>query len=215
MTRKSPRDAHASAKRRGAPAGRPRSSNKPGAFRSRARDSSPARSGSPTILFVLGAGASVDAGIPGSRGLLKRISCLCKNNPAWRKHDRLYCRLLSASPPDMQGTSGQPTADRPLDRRQLVPNIETLMDALRTEIAKNPGKRKPRRFLRAIQREIGRCLHLEHPGPASYLGKLACISALLEAPLPVFTLNFDCGVEANAGDDLRVATGFWGPVLKN
>lgn len=210
MTRKSPRDAHAPAKRRGAPADQPRARTKQGTFRSRARGSSPARGGSPAILFVLGAGASVDAGIPGSRELLERISCLCKKNPAWRKHDRLYCRLLSASPPDVQGTPGQLAADRPLDRRRFVPNIETLVDALRAEIAKNPSKRKPRRFLRMIQREIGRCLHLECPGLASYFGRMACISALLEAPLSVFTLNFDCGVEANAGNDLRVATGFWG-----
>ncbi len=166
------------------------------------------------VMFVLGAGASRDAGVPDSRGMHDRISLLCKESTEWRKYRALHKSLVDDiedrldTPERIDKSRASP--GRPLERRQHVLNIETLVDEIRLGLEGTPKSRRHRGFLRMVLREVGNLLELEDPRAAAYLGELGRLSDLAGRPILVVTLNFDRCLEANAGIDFHVATGIEG-----
>lgn len=162
----------------------------------------------------MGAGASRDAGVPDSRGMHDRISALCEKSAEWRKH-RVLHRSLVRTIKDRLDTPGRVDRGRvppgrPLERRQHVLNVETLVDELRLGLERTPRSRRHRGLLRMALREVGNLLELEDPRAAAYLGELGQLSDLAGRPVSVITLNFDQCLEANAGIDFHVATGIEG-----
>ncbi len=166
------------------------------------------------VMFVLGAGASRDAGVPDSQGMLGRISSLVEENVEWKNYQPLYDTLvdtIEATIRESQGVDGdQAASNRPLEGRQRVLNIETLVDEIRLGLERTPKSRRHRGFLRMVLREVGNLLELEDPRSAAYLGELGPLSDLAGRPILVVTLNFDRCLEANAGIDFHVATGIEG-----
>lgn len=164
------------------------------------------------VIFLLGAGASMDAGVPDSDTLLTTISDLCASRPRWKRFAPLHESLMNAIAlrAASGGVADQLSAERPLEKRQLDPNIETLVDALQARIDEDPQNKDNKKFMRMIKREVGRQVDLRNPRRAAYLGKIAGLSALARRVIRVFTLNFDCAFELNRNSNFDVVTGFGG-----
>ena len=48
------------------------------------------------VIFLVGAGSSVDAGIPASCGMISALEELLKENPEWKEYASLYHFVKSA-----------------------------------------------------------------------------------------------------------------------
>lgn len=172
------------------------------------------------IIFLLGAGASVEARIPASATMIDEIEDLLNKNEKWRTYQRLYHHVKSAIhyAAGLKGSFGNG-----------VPfNIETLVNTL-YELERNEEHplypfiaawnsrfvdladaefANVRHFRRLILQELKRWMCPEDTSHGDYYRGILAIQQELNYPLHVFSLNYDLCVERIGGPDFRVETGF-------
>lgn len=174
------------------------------------------------IIFLLGAGASVESKIPMSAQMIKEVEELLKMHEDWKRHLDLYHHVKSGIF-FSAGLKGLFNSDVPF-------NIETLVSAL-YELERN--EEHPlypfiaswnSRFvalagdkfcnIRALRRRIlgvlKRWMCPADPSLADYYSGLKTVQRDLNYPLRVFSLNYDMCVERLSANDFRVETGFEG-----
>jgi hypothetical protein len=177
------------------------------------------------IIFLLGAGASVEAGIPASATMIDEIETLLQGNEDWRQFKDLYNHVKSAIhyAAGLKGIFGE----------RVPYNIETLVNAL-YELERNEehplypfiaswnsrfvGLAKAdfhdvREFRRLILRELRQWMCPVNTAAADYYRGFLAIQRHLNYPLHVFSLNYDRCMERIATTGLRVESGFadYGP----
>ncbi len=174
------------------------------------------------IIFLLGAGASADAGIPTSALMIELIEdLLCKDRP-WQRFNQLYNHVKSA----IHYSAGL----RGHFNNQVSYNIETLVNTL-YELERNEehplypfiaawnsrfvslassdfsGVGEFRRKILAI---LKKWMCPEDTSASEYYKGIINLQKYLNFPLPVFSLNYDLCVEDLESQEFRIETGFSG-----
>jgi hypothetical protein len=171
------------------------------------------------IILLLGAGASVDAGVPSSPMMIDDIERLLKT-PEWKRFEKLYHQIKSAIH-YKEGIKGRFNTD-------VSYNIETLVNTL-TELERNEDHpiypfiatwnsrllayaghdfEHLHDFRLEILKTLKNWVQLENRKNAEYYCGLKQFQRVLQFPLKVFSLNYDLCVEELDGDSFRVETGF-------
>ena len=174
------------------------------------------------IIFLIGAGCSVEAGIPASGRMIEEIEILLKKEPEWKKFDRLYNHLKSAIHYSA-GLKGQFNSE-------VAYNIETLVNTLH-ELERNedhplypfiatwnsrfvtlagPEFEAISDFRRLILRQLKGWVLLEDQDQASYYSGFIKLQRDLNFALRIFSLNYDLCVEYLETNDFKIETGFPG-----
>lgn len=173
-------------------------------------------------MFLLGAGASVEAGIPASATMRQKIEQLLEGNANWRGFRDLYHHVKS-SIFFAAGLKGKFGSD-------VNYNIETLVNSLyelerneehplypfiatwnsRFVLLAGPGFENVRRFRQEILDELKNWMCPENESEGDYYQGLVQLQKDLNFPLRVFSLNYDLCVERLEQNGLRVETGFGG-----
>lgn len=173
------------------------------------------RIGAPTpvdVLFLVGAGASRDSGIPDSDRMLATIQKHTRPGGKWRKHRCLFRSIRRTLGNGLReaklSSSRMPGQSAAFNRRRYRRNIETFLDELDPAGGGGGMKRVAERkeFQDLVLEEIG-CL-LDPDGIPGYFKGFANLSRVLGRTLHVFSLNFDRGIEKNEGPDFHAETGF-------
>jgi hypothetical protein len=173
------------------------------------------------IIFLLGAGASAEAGIPVSSEMIQLVEQSLEGGA----EQGLYHHVKSAIhfSAGLKGRFGD-----------AVPfNIETLVNTL-NELERNeehplypfiavwssrfvalagPDFGEVRRFRQRILKDLKKWMCPEDSAKADYYRRLIALQRDLNYPLHVFSLNYDLCVESLNSSDFRVETGFanYGP----
>lgn len=174
------------------------------------------------IIFLLGAGASAEAGIPTSADMIHRIEELLTKESKWKTYADLYNHVKSA----IYYSSGL----RGHFNDQVSYNIEILVNTL-NELERNedhplypfiaawnsrfvalaqPDFSGVRVFRRLILEALKKWMCPEDTSDGDYYKGLLLLQRDLNFPLPVFSLNYDLCVERLADRDFRIETGFAG-----
>ena len=179
------------------------------------------------VIFLLGAGASAEAGIPPSGEMIDRIEALLKDSDSedWKSYFDLYNHIKSAIH-YAAGLKGQFNKDVPY-------NIETLVNTL-YELERNEEHplypfiaswnsrfltlargedgdfTKVRDFRRLILRQLKTWMSPDDVALADFYKGFIPLQRGLTFPLHVFSLNYDLCVEQLNSVDFRVETGFGG-----
>lgn len=174
------------------------------------------------IVFLLGAGASADAGIPTSAEMIDLIERLLVRGGKWEDYRDLYHHVKSAIyyAAGLRGHFGT----------DVNYNIETLVNTL-YELERNEDHplypfiatwnsrfaalaqtdfRRVRDFRRGILRRLKKWMCPENTSEGDYYGGLSKLQQTLNFPLRVFSLNYDLCVERLSDRDCRIETGFEG-----
>lgn len=163
------------------------------------------------ILILLGAGASVDAGIPHSRAMVDRVEALIDDE--WNERKELY-NFVKSSIHYGDGVRGEFSDDVNIER--LVNTLEELNRKEEHPLYPFVGAWIPKlgevsgrnfEHIRELRdRIVGRLrdrwLSLKYPEKADYYQSLVRFQEQYEHPLRVFTLNYDLCVENNCDPDL-------------
>ena len=174
------------------------------------------------IVFLLGAGASAEAGIPTSQDMIRRIEDLLSNGGRWKKFSGLYNHVKSAIyySYGLRGEFGEGVGY----------NIEELVNTL-NELERN--EEHPLypfiaawnsrfvalaeadfsavvEFRNLILDELKRWMCPEDTSLGEYYRGLADLQRDLNFPIPVFSLNYDLCIERLKEYDVDVETGFGG-----
>lgn len=178
------------------------------------------------MIFLLGAGASAEAGIPPSGKMIDRIEALLKEgNEGWKPYSNLYNHIKSAIY-YAAGLKGQFKDDVPYNIETLV---NTLYELERNEehplypfiaswnsrlitLARgtNGDFEKVRDFRLLILRQLKSWMSPDDGSLADYYKGFISLQRGLNFPLRVFSLNYDLCVEQLLSPDFRVETGFGG-----
>jgi hypothetical protein len=177
------------------------------------------------IIFLLGAGASAEAGIPPSGRMIDRIESLFTENPDWSGYQSLYNHIKSAIY-YAAGLKGR-------FRENVAYNIETLVNTL-YELERNEDHplypfiaawnsrlvslacqeggdfSRIREFRRLILRQLKSWVSPDDVSLADYYEGLRRLQKGLTFPLRIFSLNYDRCVERLNAGEFRVETGFGG-----
>ena len=178
--------------------------------------------GSKDIIFLLGAGASDEAGIPTSATMIELIEDRLIQNDAWKPYLDLYHHLKSAiyHAAGLRGKFGT----------EVAYNIETLVNTL-NELERNEdhplfpfiatwnqrfiGLAKPdfsrvKEFRLLILEELKKWMCPDDTSRSDYYRGLISVQQELNFPLSIFSLNYDLCVERLSNSAFRVETGFEG-----
>jgi hypothetical protein len=162
------------------------------------------------IIVLLGAGASHDANIPTSQGMITKIEKLLEKE--WKEYRDLYhflktsIRYLDGIRGTLESTSFNieqlvNTLDelRRGDEHPLYPFVGAWIPKL-SEVA-GPGLRKVQEFRSAIVRRLrDDWVQLRYADDATYYSGLSAFQKSYQHPLRVFTLNYDLCVETNCSE---------------
>ncbi len=172
------------------------------------------------IVFLLGAGASAEAGIPTSAEMIDRIQGRLRSD--WTEFAELYNHVRSAIHYSA-GLKGRFNNDVPY-------NIETLVNTL-YELERNedhpvypfiaawnsrfvslagPKFEQVKTFRHKILTALKGWMCLADPSEADYYKGLIGIQRALNFPLRIFSLNYDSCVESLSSSEFVVEVGFSG-----
>ncbi len=162
------------------------------------------------MIYFVGAGLSIDAGVPGIAGLQDRIH----DGFYWdRVHGKAYRAALEQLEMDPLLSSGRPAGRRESNVEASDVRLEELIDVLNSagELPGCPRDAKPR-LRRAVMATIGESLNLDgtNPGSPRYYVRLIRRAIRRGFPVHVFSANFDLGIELLALQGYAVETGFAG-----
>ena len=172
------------------------------------------------IILLLGAGASVEAGIPDSRKMIDEIGTLVETKPEWSKFKEIY-RYIRSSIFFADGLEGIFGPHVHFNIERLVNVLEELQKKERHALypfvgSWNPklqevagdGFRNVRDFRNAIVQILrNEWVALREIEEAGYYTALLRFQQEYEFPLRVFSLNYDLCVEQTCGNT-RVQRGF-------
>jgi hypothetical protein len=174
------------------------------------------------IIFLLGAGAGVEADIPASGMMIDRIETLLTDNEEWKPFLPLYHHIKSAIH-YAAGLKGRFKED-------VAYNIETLVNTL-YELERNEEHplypfiaswnsrlvalasgdfAKVREFRRLILKQLKKWVSPDDTSLSDYYKGLALLQQGLNFSLRIFSLNYDLCVERLHSHEFRVETGFGG-----
>jgi hypothetical protein len=174
------------------------------------------------IIFLLGAGASVEAGIPMSGEMVTKIEVLLQSNDDWKPYLDLYHHVKSGIH-YAAGIRGKFNNDVPYNIETLV---STLYELERNELhplypfiaswnsrfvgLAHEGFKNIRELRKLILRELKRWMCPEDSSKAEYYSGFKGLQRDLNYPLNVFTLNYDRCFEAISSHEFSIETGFEG-----
>jgi hypothetical protein len=174
------------------------------------------------IIFLLGAGASVEADIPASGQMIEKIQFLLQHDEHWKLYSRLYHHLKSA----IYYAAGL----KGLYESAVPYNIETLVNTL-YELERNEEHPlypfiaswnsrfvalaeseflRVKEFRREILIKLKNWMSPEDSSKANYYRGLVALQRDIQFPIQLFSLNYDLCVERLDASDFRVETGFAG-----
>jgi len=174
------------------------------------------------IIFLLGAGASAEAGIPTSGEMVNKIEALLREDSRWQEYGKLYNHIKSAIY-YAAGLNG-------LFNQRVAYNIETLVNTL-YELERNEQHplypfiasmnarfislagsdfENIKAFRGLILERLKQWMAPEDLSRRLYYNGFKCLQQNLNFPLHVFSLNYDLCVERLDCDDFRVEAGFDG-----
>ncbi len=180
------------------------------------------KSKSKDIIILLGAGASVQAGVPSSPMMIGSIEKLLETKKEWSPYCNLYHQIKAAIYYSA-GIKGRFNAN-------VMYNIETLVNTLH-ELERNedhpiypfiaawnsrliahsgPDFRRVREFRDRIIEALQSWVQPENLDDAEYYSGLKRLQHDFQFPLRVFSLNYDLCVERLGEEKFRVETGFAG-----
>ena len=170
------------------------------------------------LLFLFGAGASVDAGIPMSNAMVQKIEELIVQHEDWKPYRDLYYYLKSSIN----------YSDGILGRFDEPFNVERLLVVI-TEIEKRESNiMYPfigtwnirlldlagnnfdciKRFHKLIRRQLNKWVGLRNYDAASYWQSFISLSTDIGQLMKVFTLNYDLCFENIVGKEKIIERGF-------
>lgn len=172
------------------------------------------------IVFLLGAGASVEAGIPASATMIHEIEKLLRSDEDWGEFTVLYHHVKSAIhySAGLKGAFGT----------EVPFNIETLVNTL-YELERNEEHplypfiaswnsrfvglaqtnfEKVRSFRRLILRALKKWMCPEDTSAGDYYRGFVAMQRYLNYPLHVFSLNYDLCMERIGSPEFQVEAGF-------
>jgi hypothetical protein len=174
------------------------------------------------IIFLLGAGASAEAGIPPSGRMIDKIEELLNEETEWSQFRDLYHHIKSA----IHYAAGL----KGLFNDRVNYNIETLVNTL-YELERNEDHplypfiaswnsrlvslsdkdfSKVSAFRRRILRQLKTWVSPDDISLADYYRGLVALQRRLTFPLRIFSLNYDLCVERLNSSEFRIETGFGG-----
>jgi hypothetical protein len=171
------------------------------------------------IIFLFGAGASVQAGIPASQQMIEKIEERLKK-PDWNEFQDLYY-LVKSSIAYAAGIKGIfETSDfynvevlvhtlNELERREKHPIYPFISDwkSHLIQVARQDFSRIES-FRINILNELKGWVQLDNESEADYFKGLRKLQQHLTYPLKIFSLNYDLCVERCDGENFRVESGF-------
>jgi NAD-dependent SIR2 family protein deacetylase len=170
------------------------------------------------ILFLLGAGASADAGIPISNKMVEEIEKLVETNTEWTPYKELYFYLKSSIN----------YSDGILGKFNETFNVERLLIVI-SEIEKRESNlmypfigtwnirlldlgginfENVRKFHKLIRRQLNEWVGLRSYDNANYYQTFSSLSKDIGQLMKVFTLNYDLCFETVVGKDKVIELGF-------
>jgi hypothetical protein len=173
-------------------------------------------------MFLLGAGASVEAGIPASATMISDLEALLRTNSEWEDHQDLYHHVKSAIhyASGLKGIYGSDVSF----------NIETLVNTL-YELERNEehplypfiGSWNSRfvalagrkfecinKFRLLILKQLKKWMCPDNAARSDYYRGMIHLQKDLNYPLRIFTLNYDRCVERIEREGFRIEAGFGG-----
>lgn len=170
------------------------------------------------ILFLLGAGASVDAGIPISNEMVNSIEELINNHDDWKIYRELYFYLKS-SINYSDGILGKFNESFNVERLLIViseiekresnimyPFIGTWNNRL-LDLGGNNFE-NVRKFHKLIRKQLNEWVGLRSYDRANYYQSFSSLSTDVANLMKVFTLNYDMCFENIVGKDKTIELGF-------
>ena len=172
------------------------------------------------IVLLLGAGASVEAGIPDSQKMVGEIEKLVSTETDWKRYQELY-RYLRSSIFFADGLQGKFNEDVPFNIERLVNVLDELQKKEGHALYPFVGAWNPKlqevagvdfinvqEFRNVIVQTLrDQWVTLSETESASYYRGLLRFQKEYEHPLRVFSLNYDLCVEQTCGSTL-VQRGF-------
>lgn len=170
------------------------------------------------ILFLLGAGASVDAGIPISNQMVNKIEELIINHNDWKPYKDLYYYLKSSIN----------YSDGILGKFEVPFNVERLLIVI-SEIEKRESNimypfigtwnirlldlggnnfENIKKFHKLIRKQLNEWVGLRSYDEANYYQSFTSLSSDVANLIKVFTLNYDMCFENIVGKDKTIELGF-------
>ncbi|AXP82029.1 hypothetical protein CJ739_2966 [Mariniflexile rhizosphaerae] len=170
------------------------------------------------LLFLLGAGASVDAGIPISNQMVNEIEKLIINHDDWKSYKDLYFYLKSSIN----------YSDGILGKFNELFNVERLLIVI-SEIEKRESNimypfigtwnirlldlggnnfENIRNFHKLIRKQLNEWVGLRNYDDANYYQSFSSLSTDVANLMNVFTLNYDMCFENIVGKDKTIELGF-------
>lgn len=165
------------------------------------------------ILILLGAGASVDAGIPHSKEMVRNVEELIRDE--WEDHKDLY-NFVKGSIHYGDGVQGKFGDEVTYDIERLVNTLEELRKKEEHPLYPFVGSWLPKLVEvsgenfnqikelrdRIVGRLRDRWLSIRYPECADYYQAIEQFQEQYEHPLRVFTLNYDLCVERNCDSEI-------------
>ena len=171
------------------------------------------------ITILLGAGASVEAGIPHSAEMIESVEKLINDTEEWAKFRDLY-NYIRSSIYYSDGIRGKFDSSVNYNIERLVNTLEELSKKDQHTLYPFVGSWNPKlvevaqedfKLVGELRKEIIRILNkwiaLEHFDAANYYRGLIEFQKEYQHPLRVFTLNYDLCVEC-ACKDVNIERGF-------
>ena len=170
------------------------------------------------LLFLFGAGASVDAGIPISNQMVSDIEDLIINHNDWKSYKDLYYYLKSSInySDGILGKFNEPfNVERLLiviseiEKREsniMYPFIGTWNIRL-LDLAGNNFE-NIKKFHKLIRKQLNEWVGLRTYDAANYYQSFVSLSAEIGNLMKVFTLNYDLCFENVVGKDKNIELGF-------
>ncbi len=170
------------------------------------------------LLILIGAGCSVDAGIPASKNMIEKLEKLLDEDEEWVCYKKLY-HLLRSSIHYSDGIQG--SFKNNFDIERLVNVLSELEKKEGSILYPFIGSWSPRllelagynfeiigRFKSSIIKKLSRWVLLSDYRCANYFKGFFKLQNELDYSLRVFTLNYDLCFEKNIDDDKNLERGF-------
>jgi hypothetical protein len=170
------------------------------------------------LLFLLGAGASADAGIPISNQMVSKIEGLLNSDPAWTPYQDLYFYLKSSinySDGIFGNFNEGFNVERLLiviseiekrDKNIMYPFIGTWNIRL-VDLA-GSNFEKVSNFKKLIRGQLIEWVGLRNYDSASYYQSFSSLASEIGSLMKVFTLNYDLCFETIVGKEKDIELGF-------